>query len=637
MLETSILRRSLLLFGVVGAFALSTLNGCMTGPETVNDPVLGTVIDDLALPPPANLRGTATGPNRIDIQWDPVADPSTLKNYVVDRGTAPGNETTLTSVAPTKTTWTSTNLTPSTQYCWDVRTITLNNERSGPSNEVCLTTPATATTPAPTGVKATALSDSRISVTWNAVPGATVYHVFRAQITGITTGPFSQVAVVTAPATSTVVANLQSGTTYAFHVTAVGVGGESANSTPDATAMTFQLGLEGLWKFDDSGTVARDSSGFHRDATLSNAVFSLDHASANVLNRSSLSIGSNLVGSKATAPSAGPFRFAGAPFTLSTWIKLPAGSDGRTTDIISMRNPQCGTLGWKLAQDPFNQLNVTGQGGTRSFGALLAPDVWTQVAFAYDPASTTLTLYINGAPVASSAYTPRNSLTTAPLIFGHDVDCPSGFGGEVMLDELHIFSRTLSAAEVSLLGTLPATSPALSVTAPDASHEVLSWTAVPGVNQYYVFRGTTTGDEQFLTSVVGTSLTFTGQHLTPLTQFSWFVRATIGGDPYSTSNEVLQTTPDVLAAPATVTATAINATRVGVSWSAVTGATSYKIFQSTTGAAGPFSQVGAVLTPITSFQVANLTTRTTYFYEVLAVDGGANRGHLSTPVSATTP
>jgi hypothetical protein len=619
-----------MMFGVVGAFVLPALNGCTSSQETVNDPVLGTVIDDLALPPPANLRGTATGPNRIDIQWDPV-DATNLKNYVVDRGTAPGNETTLTSVAPTKTTWTSTNLTPNTQYCWDVRSITLNNERSGPSNEVCLTTPATATTPAPTGVKATALSDTRITVSWNAVPGATVYHVFEAQITGTTTGPFTQVAVVTAPATSTVVANLSPATAYAFHVTAVGVGGESVASTPDATAMTFQAGLEGLWKFDDAATLARDSSGFHRDATLTAAAFSPDHASANVLNKSSLAI-SDAPTSLATAPAAGPFRFAGAPFTLSVWVKLPAAA--ASVDIVGMRSPGCGTLGWKLGQDATSGLNVTGQGGTRSFGTSLAPGAWNQVAFSYDPATSTLALYINGAPVAASTYTPRNSLTTTPLTFGHVGGCP---GGAVMLDELHIFSRALSATEISLLGTLPPTSPGLSVNATDASHEVLSWTAVSGANLYYVFRGTAAGNEQFLTSVAGTSLSFTGQHLTPLTQYSWFVRATVGGDPYSTSNEVVQSTPDVLAAPATVTATPVNASRITVAWSAVPGATSYKIFQSTTGAAGPFSQVGAVLSPATSFQVANLTSKTTYFYEVLAVDVGANLGHLSAPVSATTP
>ena len=630
MLRNSISRHSLIAFGVFGAFVLSALNGCMAGSAATDDPELSATVDDLALPPPTNLRGTATAPNRIDIQWDPVDAPN-LKNYVVDRGPSPGTETSLTSVARDKTTWTSTNLTPNTQYCWDVRTITLNNERSGPSNEVCLTTPGAATTPAPTGVTATAISSSRITVSWSAVPGATVYHVFMAQVTGTTTGPFSQVASVLAPATSTTIANLAAATRYAFHVTAVSIGGESVGSAPDVTAMTFTAGLEGYWKFDDSGSVARDSSGFHRDATLAGATFAPDHAPANVVNQSSLAIGANFLVSRGTVPSTPAFRFAGGAFTLSAWVKTAEADT--TADFIGMRNPGCGTLGWKLAQDPANQLHVTGQGGTRSFGVTLAADTWTHVAFSYDPVAGVLALYVNGARVATAPYTPRNSLTTAPLFFGHDAGCLSALGGDAQLDEVRIYSRTLTDAEVSQLGTLPSVAPSLTVTAPDASHEVLSWTAVPGVNLYYVFRGTMAGDEEFLTSVAGTSLTFTGQHLDPLTQYSWFVRATIGGDPYSQSNEVVQATPDVLPAPA-VAATRVLPTRVAVSWSAVPGATSYKIYRATS-ATGPFSQIGAVLAPTTSFQAANLTIGTTYWFEVLAVDGGGNLGHMSAPVSAT--
>ena len=138
-------------------------------------------------------------------------------------------------------------------------------------------------------------------------------------------------------------------------------------------------------------------------------------------------------------------------FSLSVWVKLPAAG---SADILGMRNAGCGTLGWKLGQDATNQLNVAGQGGTRSFGTSLAAGAWTQVAFTYDPTTTTLALYVNGAPVATSLYTPRNSLTTTPLSFGHVGGCA---GGAAMLDELHIFSRTLSAAEIALLGTVPPT------------------------------------------------------------------------------------------------------------------------------------------------------------------------------------
>jgi hypothetical protein len=607
-------------------FALFLLNGCMMGGDTLDDPELGTLVENIALPPPTNLTGTAVAPNRIDISWSPVVAEN-LKYYIVDLGPAPGAEVTLTSVPPDKTIWISTNLTANTLYCWTVRTVTTSNEVSVRSNEVCLTTPATPVTLPPAQVTATAISASRISVTWAAVSGATVYHVFLAQVTGTGIGPFSQVASIAAPTTTFIAANLQPATTYAFQVTAVTANGESARSTPAATARTFQAGLEGHWRFDElAGAVAIDSSGFGRNATLASAVFSTDRPPANLDNRSALLI-SATPASQATVPSAGAFRFAGAAFSLSAWVNLPAATP---TDIVGMRNASCGTLGWKLGQDATNQLHISGGGGTRSFGTSLSAGVWTQVAFAYDATTSTLALYVNGAQVATSAYAPANPLANTPLTFGHVGGCT---GGSALIDELRIFSRTLSAAEIALLGSVPPAT-TLTVTAPDASHQILTWTAVPDVDFYYVYRGTAAGNEGFFTSVSGSQTTFTGQHLDALTQYSWFVRTTVGGEPFSTSNEVVISTPDVLPAPEPVTATPNTPSRITVTWTAVTGATSYKIFQSTSG--GPFVQVGAVLTPTTSMQVANLTAKTTYAYQVLAVDGGANLGHLSTPVLATT-
>jgi hypothetical protein len=610
----------------VPVFALVLLHGCMMGGDTLDDPELGTLVENIALPAPANLTGTAVAPNRIDISWSPVVAEN-LKYYIVDLGPAPGAEATLTSVPPDKTIWISTNLTANTQYCWTVRTVTTSNEVSVRSNEVCLTTPATPVTLPPAEVTATATSASRITVTWGAVSGATVYHVFLAQVTGTAIGPFSQVASIAAPATTFIAANLQPATTYAFQVTAVTANGESARSTPAATARTFQAGLEGHWRFDElDGTVAIDASGFARNATLAGAVFSKDVPPVNLENKSALLI-SATAAAQATVPSTGALRFAGAAFSLSAWVNLPVAAP---TDIVGMRNASCGTLGWKLGQDATNQLHISGGGGTRSFGTSLSAGVWTQVAFTYDATTSTLAMYVNGAQVATSAYRPANPLASAPLTFGHVGGCA---GGSALIDELRIFSRTLSAAEIALLGSVPPAT-TLTVTAPDATHQILTWSAVPGVDFYYVFRGSAAGDEVFFTSVPGSQTTFAGQHLDPLTQYSWLVRTTVGGEPFSTSNEVVISTPDVLPAPEPVTATPNTPSRITVAWTAVAGATSYKIFQSTSG--GPFVQVGAVLAPTTSMQIANLTAKTTYAYQVLAVDGGGNLGRLSTPVLATT-
>ena len=78
--------------------------------------------------------------------------------------------------------------------------------------------------PAPTGVSA-APGDSRVTVSWNAVSGASSYNVKRSTTTG---GPYTTVGSVTAsPFTNT---GLTNGTTYFYVVSAVNSAGEGPNS-----------------------------------------------------------------------------------------------------------------------------------------------------------------------------------------------------------------------------------------------------------------------------------------------------------------------------------------------------------------------------------------------------------------------
>jgi fibronectin type 3 domain-containing protein len=606
-----------LLSVVVALVASFGLVACLD--EGSGDPELDQLTENVALPPPANLTATPINPNRIDLAWDAVNDPS-LKYYVVYRGPTPGSETTLTSIPPTTTTMANDHLTPGTQYCYFVRTVTMAGERSVPSNEVCVSTPSQATTQPPATVTATAISDTRITVSWSAVSGATVYHVFMAQ----GNGAFSQIASVSPPSTSVTIANLQPSTTYRFYVTAVTINGESQPSAI-ATATTFALGLEGYWKFDEKmGTSAMDASGFGRNFALTSTSWSTNRPPVRLTkNMSSLSVSSGAT-SAGTTTSQGAFRFAGAAFTFSGWVNLPAAVD---TDIIGMRNASCGTLGWKLSQTSANQLNISGGGGTRSFGQSIPVNTWTHVAFTY--ANGTLTMYINGAQVAQSAYTPNNPLTSAPLTVGHVGGCA---GGAVLVDEVRIFSRALTSQEIASYGAVPP-APTLSGTAPDASHIVLNWNAVPNAVQYYVYKGTAPGNETFATTVP--SNTFTGQHLTPNTQYTWYVRAEVGELDSPNSNEVVLTTPDLPSPPATVNAVANSSTRVTVSWSAVTNAQSYRVYKSTNG--GAYTLAATVVAPGLSVQLANLTTMTMYSFEVVTVDTGGNVSTFSSPASVTTP
>jgi hypothetical protein len=87
------------------------------------------------------------------------------------------------------------------------------------------------------------------------------------------------------------------------------------------------------------------------------------------------------------------------------------------------------------------------------------------------------------------------------------------------------------------------------------------------------------------------------------------------------------------AAPAGLTANAISASQINLSWGAVAGATEYRVFRSTT-SGGPYSQVGT--TTGTTFSDTGLTCNTTYHYVVRAFAGceSVNSNQASATTSA---
>ncbi len=87
------------------------------------------------------------------------------------------------------------------------------------------------------------------------------------------------------------------------------------------------------------------------------------------------------------------------------------------------------------------------------------------------------------------------------------------------------------------------------------------------------------------------------------------------------------------AAPTGVTATAASSTQINVSWSAVSGATEYHVYRSTT-SGGPYTLVGTVAG--TSFANTGLTCNTTYFYVVRAANSSTCESGNSAQASATT-
>ncbi|HKO55484.1 MAG TPA: S8 family serine peptidase, partial [Thermoanaerobaculia bacterium] len=170
-----------------------------------------------ASPLPPSPSAATNGTNRIDVTWSVAAGAS---SYKVLRGTAPGGPYTQVGT-PVSSPFIDTSVTAFTTYFYVVRSV--GACESGNSAE----TSATATGPlsAPTGLTATVLSATSVSLSWNGVVGAAGYHVYR------TANNSSYSPAGTPAGTSHVDATASASTAYLYKVRAVDGG---ANESPDS-------------------------------------------------------------------------------------------------------------------------------------------------------------------------------------------------------------------------------------------------------------------------------------------------------------------------------------------------------------------------------------------------------------------
>ncbi len=183
--------------------------------------------------------------------------------------------------------------------------------------------------------------------------------------------------------------------------------------------------------------------------------------------------------------------------------------------------------------------------------------------------------------------------------------------------------------------TKPSTPTGLTANAVSASQINLSWSASTdnvAVTGYRVRRNGT------LLTTLGNVTTYQDTGLTASTTYSYSVRALdAAGNVSPISSSASATTraaPDTTApsTPTGLTANAVSASQINLSWSASTdnvAVTGYRVFRG-----------GVLLITLgnaTTFQNTGLTASTAYSYRVQAIDAAGNVSAQSTAASATTP
>ena len=200
-------------------------------------------------------------------------------------------------------------------------------------------------------------------------------------------------------------------------------------------------------------------------------------------------------------------------------------------------------------------------------------------------------LYVDGNLVGS------NGVTTNQAYNGYwHVGGDSGWGSvqdyQGAVDEVAIYPYALSAAQVLndyQIGTGTSTTPpppaspgAPTVSSSSSTTADVSWGTVAGATSYKVLRSVS-GANSFVT--VGTGVTTTAFHdsgLTPGGSYDYEVIASnAGGDSAPSGITTITTVPGQ---PGTLSASANGTSEIDLSWGPATGATSYDVQRSPSGA-----------------------------------------------------
>jgi hypothetical protein len=240
-------------------------------------------------------------------------------------------------------------------------------------------------------------------------------------------------------------------------------------------------GLVAAYGFNEtSGTTVTDASGNNNTGTLGNGVTRSTQGkfgSALVFNGASF----------VTIPPAASLNLT-TGMTLQAWV-YPTATPTNWSTVLLKEQP--GALVYGLyAGSPTNRPSIycnisTSSSGEQGFAgpSALPLNTWSHLAGTYDGA--TLRLYVNGAVVASQAFTGSIVTSTGAVRIGGNSVWGEYFQGR--LDEVRLYNRALSQAELqtdmntAVGGTPPPTDttpPLIALTSPPAAATVFSLVSV---------------------------------------------------------------------------------------------------------------------------------------------------------------
>ena len=423
---------------------------------------------------PGGLTATPTSPSQVSLSWTASTDDVAVTGYDVLR-----DGTVLTTVGSTS--YINTGLTAGTTYSYTVRARDAAGNLSGPSTPAPATTPAPDTTAPTVDISAPAAGATvaaTVSVGANASDGVGVVGV-QFLLDGAplnaedTTAPYATSWDTTTAANGSHQLSARARDAAGNSTTSAARAVTVANTAPPATT-----GLVAGYAFDASaGTTAADASTSGISGTLANGA---GWAGGKYGNAVALAGDDDVV--SLGNPTA--LRLTGST-TISAWINSAAfpaddaavvskrGTGGFQLDTTIDTGPR--VIGFKL---------TTGTGGSMfRYGATaMQANTWYHIAGVYDATARTMHVYLNGVlddgqlqgtVAADQQDSPQN------VLIGQRPGW-AGFGFNGRIDDVRIYNRALTAAEVQTdlgralgsAGSSDTVPPVVTVTAPAPGTQV---------------------------------------------------------------------------------------------------------------------------------------------------------------------